>query len=109
MKNPITLNNTSVYKLTRGVDGFAVVSSTNLLDQRLMVDSIKWHGAMNQCVQQHTKGPSVYLWPTVWPSIDNLWGGIQRAATKCLKVLITVVQVRQSKVRDLRKEVNSTQ
>lgn len=89
-------------RLTRGVAGFPIVSSAYLLNQRLVVVSIKWHGAMNHGVQQHTKGPGVHLWPTVWPTVDNLWGGVQRATAKGLKILITMVEVRQAKVCNLR-------
>lgn len=39
-----------VQRLTRGVVWFSVVSSAYLLDQCLVVLSIKWHGAMNHSV-----------------------------------------------------------
>lgn len=71
------------------------------MDQHLVVLPIKWHGAVNQSVQQHTQRPRVHLWATVWPSINNLWGGVQRAAAEGLKVLVSVVEVRQAKVCDL--------
>lgn len=41
--------------LTRGLGGFAVVSGADLLDQHLVVESIKRHGAVNQRVQQYTE------------------------------------------------------
>ena len=37
-------------RLTRGVSGFSVVASADLLDQCLVVVSIKWHGTMNHSV-----------------------------------------------------------
>ena len=91
-------------RLTRGVVGFPVVSSADLLNQCLVAVSIKWHGAMNHCVQQHTERPSVHLWPSVRPSVDNLRGGVQRAAAKGLKELVPVVEVRQAEVCDLREQ-----
>lgn len=71
-------------KLTRGVVGFAIVSSADLLDQSFVVVSIKRHISMNQCVQKHAERPGVHLWAAVWPSVDDLWGGIQRAPAKRL-------------------------
>lgn len=56
---------------------------------------------MNHGVQQNTKGPCVHLRPMVRPSIDYLWRSVQRAATKSLKILITMVDVRQAEVCDL--------
>lgn len=67
-----------------------------------MVVSIKWHRAVNHGIQQHSKRPSVYFWPTIGTSIDNFRGSIQRAATKCLEVLITMVEVGQAKVSNLK-------
>lgn len=66
-----------------------------------MVLPIKWHGAVNQSVQEHTQRPRVHLWATVWPSINDLWGGVQRAAAEGLKVLVSVVEIRQAEVCDL--------
>lgn len=59
---------------------------------------------MNHSVQQHTKRPSVHLWPAVWPAIDYLRGSVQRASTKGLKVLITMEEVGQPKVCDLQEQ-----
>lgn len=66
-----------------------------------MVLPVKRHGAVNQSVQEHTQGPRVHLWATVWPSINDLRGGVQRAAAEGLKVLVSVVEVRQAEVCDL--------
>lgn len=62
--------------LTRGVVWFSVVSCADLLDQRLVVEPVERHGAVDQCVQQHTQGPGVHLWAPVRPPVDDLWGGV---------------------------------
>lgn len=43
----------------------------------------------------------------VWPPINNLWGSVQRAAAKGLKILITMVEVRQAEVGDLQDQVDT--
>lgn len=88
--------------LTRWFGGFAVVSGADLLDQVLVVLSVKRHGSMNQCVQQDAQRPAVHLRASVRPAVHDLRGGVQRTAAERLQEFIPLVQVRQAKVRDLK-------
>lgn len=90
--------------LTRGLAGFAVVAGADLLDQHLVVESIKRHGAVNQRVQQHAERPGVHLRSTVRPSVDDLWRGVQGAAAERLQILVTVVEVGQPKICNLQEK-----
>lgn len=69
-----------------------------------MVVSIERHVSMNQCVQKHAERPGVHLWPAVRPSIDDLWGGVQRTPAKRLKKLVAVEEIRQTEVCNLFKK-----
>lgn len=53
---------------------------------------------MDQCVEQDPQGPAVHLRALVRPAVHNLWGGVQRAATECLQVLVPMVQVGQPEI-----------
>lgn len=44
-----------------------------------------------------------HLWPAVRPSVDDLRGGVEWAATESLQQLVLMVKVGQSKVSNLQK------
>lgn len=50
-----------------------------------------------------------YLWTFIWSSVHNLRGGIQRAAAECLKKLVLVVKVGQTKICNLESKTESEQ
>lgn len=93
--------------LTRGLAGLPVVSCAYLLDQGLVVLAVERHGAVNHRVQQHAQRPRVHLGPPVRPSVDDLWGSVERAAAKRLQVLVAVEKVGQAEIRDLEDEAQT--
>lgn len=44
----------AVRSLTRGLGGLFVLAIADLANEVPVVASVKWHGAVNQCVQQHS-------------------------------------------------------
>lgn len=51
----------------------------------------------------------MYLWASIWSSVHNLRGGIQRAAAERLKKLVLVVEVGQTKICNLEDKTKSEQ
>lgn len=66
-----------------------------------MVLAVERHGAMDHRVQQHPQGPRVHLRAPVRPPVDDLRGGVERAAAERLQVLVAAVEVGQAEVCDL--------
>lgn len=49
----------------------------------------------------------MYLWASIWSSVHNLRGSVQRTAAKCLKKLVFMVEVGQTKICNLGDKINS--
>lgn len=79
--------------LTGWFGGFVVVSGADLLDQILVVLSVKRHGSMNQGVQEDAQRPAVHLRSSVRPAVNNLGRSIQRTTAVRLQEFIVLVQV----------------
>lgn len=52
---------------------------------------------------------AAHLWPSVRPPVNNLRRCIERTPTKCLQVLVLLVQVGKPKVSDLQREARPTE